>query len=158
MSIGSFLGGIAKGTYKVGKLGVSGTINRTIFGAGIGAAYAAFTSNKNDPNQQFGSIARGALAGGLAGLGINLFKPRNMAAIARGAFSTRNLSTMRSAGNVLGAGAGLALRYPSMALGVGASLYALNRLNKSPHSSRNRDAFQNSTTGLPFGLHRSRHG
>ena len=145
------LGGlkVARG---VGKFAIGGSLQRAILGAGIGGVYNAFTTDKNDPNQYLGSISRGAIVGGvLGGMG-----PRMASSLAKNIFTKRNFSQLRTAGNILGSGAGLALKYPTIAAGIGLGAYALTN-NTSPYTVRNRQRMMNSTNGLVQGLHSSRH-
>lgn len=78
-------------------------------------------------------------------------------AIGKNLFTRQNFNRVRSASNILASTAGLALKYPTATLGLGLGAYGISRMNTSPYSSPNREAFINSTNGLVQGLHQGRH-
>ena len=156
----------AKGGSAIGKMAIGGTICRAALGAGVGAAYGLATNQYDNPNMAMERVLRTATIGaGIGGLS-RLFTPA--VRFNGGKMTTSGMplglrampAALRGAYRVGEAGmttAGLALKYPTTALALGAGAAAgISYGSGSPYSTRN-DMMMQSTNGLVQGLHRGRH-
>ena len=131
--------------FKLGKAGLfGGAATRIGIGAGLGAAYGMATNQYDDGDMAAGGVARAALYGGMLGGATKLFLPtlRNgkfgpmpLGLKAAGGMA-RSLPGMAKTGISGGATlAGMALRHPAAAVGLGVGAYSLNEYNKTPYGS-----------------------
>lgn len=113
-----------------GMLQNSGT--RALSGGAIGGVYSGIKNDKNDPNQSFSSIAKGALAGAAIG-GISKSLPSLL-------FRKSNGKNLLGLGKMAGKGGkavgSFVMNRPLLSIGVAGAGYGVSQLNKGgPDSS-----------------------